>query len=151
MTEENPMRRAALLLLFVLSMTSPSFAHEYKVQDLTIGHPWSRATPGGAKVGVVYITLINDGKTADRLIKVSTPVAASASIHSSVQDGDIMRMREVEGIEIPAGKEIELKPGGLHIMLMGLTRPLKDGEMFPLTLTFAKAGEVALEAMVADQ
>jgi copper(I)-binding protein len=138
---------AALVLL--LSFASAG-AHEYKVKDLTIGHPWARATPGGAKVGAVYLTLVNDGKATDRLLKAATPLAAGVSIHTMIKDGDVMRMREVDGVEIPAGKTVELKPGGLHIMLMGLTRPLKEGDMFPLTLTLANAGEVAVEVMVGE-
>jgi copper(I)-binding protein len=138
-------------LLSLLLWFAAADAHEYKVKDLTIGHPWARATVAGVNNGVVYLTLINDGKNSDRLLKVSSPVAAGLSMHANIKDGDIVRMREVSSIDIPAGRTVELKPGGLHIMLMGLTQPLKDGEMFPLTLTFANEGEVPVEVMVSDQ
>ena len=142
--------RVFAFLLMLLSFGIAS-AHEYKVKDLTIGHPWTRVTPGGVKNGVVYVTFINDGTTADRLLKVSTPIAASASIHESSQEDGVMRMREVGSVDLPAGKTVELKPGGLHIMLMGLKQPLKDGDMVPLTLTLADEGEVPVEVMVMDQ
>jgi copper(I)-binding protein len=140
---------AALLLFFAVAGTA--VAHEYKVKELTIGHPWARATPGGVKNGVVYLTFVNDGKTADRLLKASTPIAAGVMLHTNIKEGDIVRMRDVDAVEIPAGKTVELKPGGLHIMLMGLTQPLKDGDMFPMTLTLADAGEVKIEVMVSAQ
>lgn len=139
------------LLLALLAVSQVVNAHEYKVKDLTIGHPWARATVGGVKNGVVYVTLVNDGAKPDRLLKASSPLAASVSLHNNIKDGDIVRMREVDGVDIPAGQIVELKPGGFHIMLMGLTRPLKDGEMFPLTLTLANEGEVPVEVMVSDQ
>jgi len=142
------MRRLALLLLLLSLSFAGAFAHEYKVKDLTIGHPWSRVTPGGVKNGVVYLTFVNDGKTADRLLKASSPWAANISLHTEIKDGDIMRMREIGAVDIPAGQTVELKPGGMHLMLMGLTQPLKDGDMFPLTLTLANEGEVAVEVMV---
>jgi len=126
-------------------------AHEYKVKDLTIGHPWARATHGNAGTGVVYVTLVNDGKAADRLLKASTPVAAMASLHETIKEGDVMKMREIDGLAIPAGATVELKPGAWHIMLMGLKKPLREGDMVPLTLTLANEGEVQVEAMVSDQ
>jgi len=141
--------RFGLLLAALLAFCSGvAVAHDYKVKDLTIGHPWARPTPGGVTNGAVYVTLINQGKTPDRLLQASSPIAAGVMLHSNVKEGDIVRMRHVESVEIPPGQTVELKPGGLHIMLMGLTRPLKEGDMVPLTLTFANEGEVAIEVMV---
>jgi copper(I)-binding protein len=139
--------RFVAVLLMLLSFGAVN-AHEYKVKDLTIGHPWARATIGTMKTSVVYVTFVNDGKVSDRLLKVSTPLAASASIHESTKEGDVVHMRDVSAVDLPAGKTVELKPGGLHIMLMGLKQPLKDGDMFPLTLTLADEGEVPVEVMV---
>jgi copper(I)-binding protein len=130
---------------------SAAGAHDYEIKTLTIGHPWAPITHGNLATGVVYVTLVNDGKKADRLLKVSSPWAASATLHSTMKDGEVMGMRDVESVSIPAGTTVEFKPGDLHIMLMGLIRPLKDGDMVPLTLTLANEGEVKIEAMVVDQ
>jgi len=138
----------ALVLAAFLALAAG--AHEYNLDKLTIGHPWSTVTRGGLKTAAVYVTFVNDGPTSDRLLKVSSPIATSAMIHTNIKDGDVMRMRMMDSVEIPAGKTVELKPGGMHIMLEGLDHPLKDGEMFPLTLTLANEGDVKVEVMVSD-
>lgn len=124
-------------------------AHEFKFGDLEIGHPWSRATPHGAQVAGGYMTITNQGSSADRLVSVSSDISDKAEIHEmAVKDG-VMTMRPVEGgLEIPAGATVELKPGGYHLMLMGLKRPLAKGESFPASLTFEKAGSVTVEFRV---
>jgi len=124
-------------------------AHEFKAGSLKIGHPWSRATPAGAKVGGGYLSIENTGTTADRLVSVSVPFAARSEIHEmAVKDG-IMTMRPLDqGIELPAGKKVEFKPGGYHIMFMELKQQLKQGEMMKGTLTFEKAGAVDVEFKV---
>ena len=124
-------------------------AHEFKAGPLKIGHPWSRATPAGAKVGGGYLSIENTGATADRLVSVSVPFAARAEIHEmAVKDG-VMTMRPLEqGVEVPAGAKVEFKPGGYHIMFMELKQPLKQGEMMKGTLTFEKAGTVDVEFKV---
>jgi copper(I)-binding protein len=123
-------------------------AHEYNVDKLTIGHPWSPASHGAAKTAVVYLTFVNDGPTGDRLLGVSSPVAAHAGIHVNEKTGDVIHMQMIDGLDIPAGKTVELKPGETHIMLEGLQHPLKEGEMVPLTLKLANEGEVHVEIMV---
>jgi len=124
-------------------------AHEFKAGPLKIGHPWSRATPAGAKVGGGYLSIENTGTTADRLVSVSVPFAARAEVHEmAVKDG-IMTMRPLEqGVELPAGAKVEFKPGGYHIMFMDLKQQLKQGEMIKGTLTFEKAGAVDVEFKV---
>ncbi|WP_293802341.1 copper chaperone PCu(A)C [uncultured Bosea sp.] len=124
-------------------------AHEFKAGPLKIGHPWSRATPAGAKVGGGYLSIENTGSTADRLISVSVPFAARAEVHEmAVKDG-VMTMRPLDqGVEVPAGAKVEFKPGGYHIMFMDLKQPLKQGEMMKGTLTFEKAGTVDVEFKV---
>ena len=131
---------AAALGLFAMQ---PALAHEYKIGTLEIAHPWARMTPAGAKVGGGYLTVENDGKEADRLLSATAEVAGRVEIHEmSVKDG-VMTMRMLpDGLEIPAGGEAKLAPGGLHLMLMDLKQPLKEGESFKGTLTFAKAGTV---------
>lgn len=124
-------------------------AHEFKAGPLKIGHPWSRATPAGAKVGGGYLSIENTGTAADRLVSVSVPFAARAEVHEmAVKDG-VMTMRPLEqGVEVPAGAKVEFKPGGYHIMFMELKQPLKQGEMMKGTLTFEKAGTVDVEFKV---
>lgn len=138
---------AAFALL--LAMGQPLAAHDYKVGDLTIDHPWSRATPPGAKVAAGYATIRNDGSQADRLLAVSGDIAGRAEIHEmSVDNKGVMTMRPVQGIDIPAGGAAELKPGGFHIMFMDLQAGATEGERFKGSLTFEKAGKVEVEFAV---
>jgi periplasmic copper chaperone A len=118
------------------------------VGAIRIVDPWARATAGMATVGAAYMTLENTGATDDRLIEATSPVAAKTELHTHIVDGDIMRMRAVESMELPAGETVELQPGGLHIMLIGLSAPLQMGEHFPLTLTFAEAGAITIDVEV---
>ena len=124
-------------------------AHEFKAGPLKIGHPWSRATPAGAKVGGGYLSIENTGTVADRLVSVSVPFAARAEVHEmAVKDG-IMTIRPLDnGVDVPAGAKVEFKPGGYHIMFMDLKQQLKQGEMMKGTLTFEKAGTVDVEFKV---
>lgn len=124
----------------------PAAAHEFKAGQLTIGHPWSRATVPGAKVGGGYLTIKNDGSESDRLVSVSAPFAAKAEIHqSSVEDG-VAKMRQIEGgVEVPPGQTVEFAPGGKHLMFVGLKDALKKGEKVKGDLTFEKAGKVEVE------
>ncbi|MGX7874981.1 copper chaperone PCu(A)C [Mesorhizobium sp. ORM6] len=137
----------AFALLFA---GAPSvFAHEFKVGDLEIGHPWSRATPAGAKVAGGYFTITNKGSTPDRLLSISSGISEKAELHEmGVKDG-VMTMRPVSGgLEIPAGGKVVLGPGSYHVMFMDLKQPPKQGEMFAATLTFEKAGAVTVEFAV---
>lgn len=107
---------------------------------LSVTGAWSRSTPPGAKVGVVYFTLVNDTKKSDRLLKLSTPAAAGVEVHrTEVLDG-IARMREVAVLHVDAGQKLEFEPGGLHVMLTGLRQPLVAGTTFELELLFEVAG-----------
>jgi len=134
----------------VLATALPSGAHEFKIGDLTIIHPASRATLPGAKVASGYFTIVNEGSTPDRLVAVSAEIAERGEIHEmSVDDKGVMTMRPVEGgIEVPAGSRVELKPGSYHLMFMGLKEPAKEGIKFKGTLTFEKAGTVDVEYAV---
>jgi copper(I)-binding protein len=119
--------------------------------DITIDDAFARASAGAAKVGGAFMTLRNSGATADALVGVKSPVAARAELHTHIKDGDIMRMRQIEAIDVPAGGSVSLQPGGLHVMLIELKQPLKQGEAFPLTLTFATAGTMTIEVPVKSQ
>jgi copper(I)-binding protein len=98
----------------------------------------TRATPGHAENGVAYLTIVSP--TADRLTAVSSPVAKKAELHTMSMGGGVMKMRPLTAIDIPAGQAVTLNPGGMHIMLLGLTQPLHQGQSFPLTLSFDHAG-----------
>jgi copper(I)-binding protein len=136
------------LALGLALLAAGAAAHEYALDKLTIGHPWAPASHGAAKTAAVYLTFVNDGAKSDRLLGVSTPVADRAGVHGNEMMGGVNHMHPVEGLDLPAGKTVELKPGEMHIMLEGLKRPLKDGEMIPMTLTLANEGEVKVEVMV---
>jgi copper(I)-binding protein len=105
---------------------------------IEIKDAWARATPGGAATAAVYLTIVP--ATADRLIGVSTVAAQQAELHSMTMDGGVMKMRQVDAIDLAAGEAVTLKPGGYHIMLSGLAQPLKVGQTFAMTLSFEKAG-----------
>ncbi|WP_292436964.1 copper chaperone PCu(A)C [Mesorhizobium sp.] len=140
---------AAFVLVFLLACVPGAFAHEFKVGELEIGHPWSRATPPGAKVAGGYFTVTNKGNSPDRLLSISSDISDKAELHEmGIKDG-VMTMRPVTGgLEIPAGGKVALKPGGYHLMFIGLKRQPKQGEKFPATLTFEKAGSVTVEFAV---
>lgn len=117
--------------------------------QISVHAPWLRETPPASKVGAGYATIVNQGKSDDRLLGVTTEVADQVEIHSMTMDGNIMRMRPVAGgLAIPAGGKVALKPGGYHLMLIGLKRTLKRGEMVPLTFRFARAGAVTIRVHV---
>lgn len=131
-----------------IAISAAAQAHEFKAGQITIGHPYARASVPGQVAGGGYLSLDNQGTSGDRLLSASADVSQSVQLHSMAMDGDVMRMRQVEGIELPAGKKVELKPGGLHIMFIGLKAPLKAGDKFPLTLKFERAGEVKVQVSV---
>ena len=106
--------------------------------QLEIRTPWARATPGQAQNGAAYLTIVSP--TSDRLTEASSPVAKKAELHTMSMEGGVMRMRPLTAIDIPAGQTVTLSPGGTHIMLLGLTQPLREGQSFPLTLSFDHAG-----------
>lgn len=131
--------------LLGLSMTS-AMAHEYKLGELVIDHPLARATPPNAPVSGGYMTIHNNGAEADRLVGGEAAFAGRVEIHEMKMDGEVMKMRQLsDGLEIPAGGEVELKPGGYHIMFIGLEQQLKQGDKYPVTLVFEKAGSVEVE------
>ena len=118
--------------------------------QLSAERPWSRATPPGARIGVGFMRLRNAGSSAERVVGASSPVAGRVEMHVTTREGDVMKMREVDAFEIPAGGSYELKPGGAHLMLMDLGRPLRKGERVPLTLKLGQSGELRLELSVEE-
>ena len=132
--------RAVLLLLTFIS--TPALA------QITVTDAWTRATAPGAKIAAGYMTIRNARKTPDKLVAASSPAAEKVETHVTVKDGDIFRMREVKGYDIPAGGTFELKPGGAHLMLVNVKAPLKEGDRVPLTMRFERAGVVKTELQV---
>jgi copper(I)-binding protein len=140
---------AALAFAAALLAAAPAGAHDYKLGPLSIGHPWSRATPPGAAVGAGYLTIANTDSEPDRLVSATVAGAGRVQIHAMAEQGGVMIMRGLtEGLEIPAGATVELAPGGYHLMLMDLARPLKEGERLAGTLRFEKAGAIDVEFAV---
>jgi copper(I)-binding protein len=133
---------AAVLLLAACSRTE---AHGYKLGDLAVGHPWSRPAAQGMN-GAGYLTITNTGAEPDTLIAVESPAAARVEIHEGSTASGVMRMQALpEGLPIAPGATVTLKPGGAHLMLIGLTAPLKADGKAPATLVFKRAGRLAVE------
>lgn len=136
----------ALTLGSILASTPGVLANDVMVMDA-----FARASAmSTARTGAVYMTLKNHGTAADRLVAVITEAAMSAGIHETLMEDGVAKMRPVEVFDIPAGGSVELKPGGYHIMLMGLKAPLKKGGTIMLQLKFERAGLVDVMAHVGD-
>jgi periplasmic copper chaperone A len=125
--------------------TGSTRAGEVKAGDLVITQAWSRATPGGAKIGGAYLTIENKGSTPDRLIGGSGNIAGKIEVHEMALNNGVMTMRPLDkGLAIEPGKTVKLAPGGYHLMMFDLKSPLKQGDSVPITLEFEKAGKVNL-------
>jgi len=132
-----------------LTLATPIAAHDFKRGAISIAHPWSRQTAPGQANGGGFMTVSNTGKQPDRLIGGSSPASAKVEIHTMSMTGGVMRMRPLpNGLPVPAGGKLELKPGSHHIMLIGLKKPLKLGTLVPLTLRFERAGAVTVQLKV---
>lgn len=116
-------------------------------ESLLIKDIWGRPSIEGENAAA-FMILMNEGEEGDRLIRAEADVADAVEIHESKIENDIMKMEQVEGIDIPAGEQAQLKPGGYHVMFIGLTKDLKEGDSYPLTLHFEKSGEVEVEVQV---
>ncbi|SFV28055.1 hypothetical protein SAMN05216456_0425 [Devosia crocina] len=123
---------------------------EVTVGDLTISGPFTRATLPNAPVGGGFLTITNGGSTDDRLVSAQSAIGKDTQIHEMAMEGDVMKMRQLAGgIVIPAGETITLKPGGMHLMFMGLHAPIVEGDTVPVTLSFEQAGDVTLDLVAA--
>jgi copper(I)-binding protein len=111
---------------------------------------WARPTVQGQSGGGAFLR-ITGGSVPDRLLSVSAGVAREVELHTMEMQGNVMRMHQIDGIDVPAGKTVDLKPGGQHVMFVGLTQTLKAGAHFPMTLRFAKAGELKIDVQVTMQ
>ena len=137
----------AAVLAFALSAGFVQ-AEPVRQGDLEVDAAWARAWIGTSRPGAAYFTVRNLGDEADRLTGLSSPVSAMPMLHETTLSEGVSRMAHVEAAEIPAGGELTLEPGGMHVMLMELTTPLKEGATFPLTLTFEAGGEITVEVPV---
>ena len=141
--------KTILGLMAALMMTTTAAAHGVKTGDLEIIHPNIPQPATSAKSAAGYMAISNEGAAADRLIGVETAAAQKSMIHTTETSADgVARMVHLEALEIPAGDTVVLEPGGMHVMLMGLTQTLKEGDMLPATLIFEQAGRVEVEFMV---
>ena len=113
---------------------------------VAVENPWARASTGNT--AAAYVTLVNRGGSDDRLLTARSGAAERVALHTHEMEGNIMRMRAVEAIPVPAGKSVTLRPGGYHVMMMGLRRKLGEGDSFPLTLVMEKAGEITVDVPV---
>ncbi len=141
-------RILAIAAVAAIAAASGTWAHDYRLRALHIDHPFARATPPGARSGGVFLSVENNGDQPDRLLTVATPVAGTAELHQMVMDAGVMRMRTVAGLDVKPGDRLVLKPGGYHVMLADLKRPLQAGDTFPLTLGFEKAGSIEVSVVV---
>ena len=139
---------AGLFALFPVSYPHAQQDGAHRVGPLTIEASWARATAGAARTGAAYLRIVNAGAEADRLLGASSPVAERVELHTHMTTGGVVRMRRIEAVSVPGNETAELKPGGDHAMLMGLTGPLKQGSTFPLTLSFENAGTITVPVAV---
>ena len=138
------MRPATFAALLALAPAAPAGAQG----AIEVAGAWAPASAGDARAGAVYLEIRNRGAGDDRLIGASSPAAAAAELHTHVVTGDVVRMRRLDGVVLPAGGAVRFAPGGRHVMLIGLRRKLTAGGRLSLTLVFDKAGPVAVEAEV---
>jgi hypothetical protein len=127
---------------------SHGWAADYRAGDLKVANPWARPTPPIASVGAVYFSVTNTGSKTDQLTALSSPIARKVEIHETRAVGGMVQMRGVASVECPAGVTVKSEPGALHVMLLGLNRPLTAGMEFPLSLTFRDAGVVTVQVHV---
>ncbi len=131
---------AAVLALAAMT-TQPALAGDAAKGDIKIENAWARASAGNARAGAAYLSVENKGD-ADRIVAAKSGVSDRTELHNHLMENGVMKMRQVDGIDVPAGGKATLQPGGLHVMFMGLKAPLKEGTSFPVTLVFEKAGPV---------
>ncbi len=139
----HPRALIAHLLAAAVALTSPAFAQQAVTEGLEISGGFARATPSLAKVGIAFMTIRSLG-AADRLVGYTSPACNRPEMHTHIEQDGVMKMRQVEAIEVPAGEVVELKPGGLHLMMIDLNEQLVEGGTVDFTLVFETAGEVAV-------
>jgi copper(I)-binding protein len=161
------MRRITIILVLVMAMALPPALQAQQPGPITLENAWARRAPamgsgdagghgmsGGGAMGhgggngAVYVTITNGGATPDALVGAASEAAATVELHETIQEGGVMKMRPRPKFDLPAGGRVEMKPGGAHIMLLGLKHDLKPGDTVKVTVTFEKAGRMTVEAPV---
>ncbi|MBP2293561.1 copper chaperone PCu(A)C [Azospirillum rugosum] len=140
----KPARLAAFLALSLACAAAPALADG----GVSVTAPWARAAAPSARNGGAFMVVTNGGTEPDRIVAAQTPIAEKAELHTHQMDNGVMKMRPVDAIAVAPGEPVTLRPGGLHVMLLGLKQPLTQGSRFPVTLTFAKAPPVTVEVPV---
>ncbi len=145
----QPLFACLVTLLLTAFCLQSAFAHGYKLGDLDIHHPWTRATPAGADVAGGYLDITNNGQTPDRLVSVEVVGVHMAMIHEMAMTDGVMTMRPLpNGLVVDPGETVTLKPGTFHVMMMGLSNPFSVGELVHARLTFEKAGTIEVDFKV---
>ncbi|MCF7481063.1 copper chaperone PCu(A)C [Vibrio sp. J1-1] len=141
-----------LAIAFAALVMSPvSFAHEYEAGQIHIDHPWSREAPPNAPVIGGFLQLNNHGETEDALIAAESPIAGRIELHNHIMEDGVMKMVKVNEINVPAKGSVALEPGSFHLMIFNPNQMLKEGDRFPMTLTFKNAGKVDVEIAVENK
>jgi len=133
--------KSVLIAAALVAASSAHAAPTYRQGTLEVDWPWSRPAAAGM-TGAGFMTLTNRGKAADTLVSVQSPVARKVEVHRSSMAGGVMSMQRQDRVAIPAGRTVTFGPGGYHLMLIGLVRPLKAGDRAPATLTFASGAKI---------
>ncbi len=137
-----------LLSLVIMLLLPPQVAHAADDMSIIVDKAWARASILASRPGAAYLTIRNTGSAADRLLGATSSVAQSVMVHATDASGGTMRMRAVPSLEVGADSEVVLKPGGMHLMLMGLREKLVEGEQLTLVLTFERAGVIEVQVLV---
>lgn len=130
----------ALSLAAACGAPAPSASNEQPT--LGVVDAWAAPTPGGVDVSAGYLTIANGTTSEDRLLSAASPRAERVELHEMSMDADVMRMRAIDGLAIPARSDVTLEPGGRHLMFFGVAQPFAVGEQIPVTLNFETAGQV---------
>jgi copper(I)-binding protein len=144
----RPRRSALIAFALGLALEVPiAHAQQSKDGSIRVDTPWARATVSGQRAGGGFLVIENKGR-ADRLVGATADVSRTVELHTMSTENDVMRMRQVDAIDVPARGKVELRPGGLHVMFIDLKAGLKPGDTFPVKLRFEKAGEVEVRMKV---
>jgi copper(I)-binding protein len=142
------MRLLTTAVAIAFCLNTNAMANDYTVGSIEINSSWSRATPKGAQTAIGYMTIKNNGSTADRLVGGSIDIADRFQLHAMTMEDGVAKMRELSGVEIKPGQTVEFKPGGSHIMFVDLKHPLSKGDHINGTLVLERAGTVEIEYSV---
>ena len=142
------LHRLSLAAVLAVGFALSAAAHDYQIGELHIDHPYARATTPMAQSSGGFLTITNTGTQADRLLGATSDFAARTEVHLTANDGGVMRMREVEAIDLPPGETVVFEPGGYHVMFIGIDAPFAQGETRDVTLSFERAGEITVQFTV---